>query len=85
MIVDENVSQARSKLTKYRRELPLEDIVAVTHRGERDLAIMRWELYEGLMATLEILSDSDLLEKVREGIRQADDGKLVALEDIVGD
>ena len=85
MIVDENVSQARSKLTKYRRELPVEDIVAVTHRGERDLALMRWELYEGLMATLEILSDSDLLGKVREGIRQADDGKLVALEDIVSD
>jgi PHD/YefM family antitoxin component YafN of YafNO toxin-antitoxin module len=37
--------------------------------GKPVLAIMPWELYDGLMETLEILGDPEQVAQLREGIR----------------
>lgn len=47
----------------------------VTKGRKPVLAIMPWNLYEGLIETLEILSDKEFMVSLREGIKEADEGK----------
>lgn len=32
------------------------------------MALMRWELYEGLVSTLEVLSDRELMDQLRASL-----------------
>jgi PHD/YefM family antitoxin component YafN of YafNO toxin-antitoxin module len=81
MVTDKSVSETRLKLTALQDELDVEDVVAVTRRKERALALMRWELYEGLISTLEILSDDELMQSVRAGLDDLREGRVVSLDE----
>ena len=81
MVTDKSVSETRLKLTSLQDELDVEDVVAVTRRKERALALMRWELYEGLISTLEILSDDELMQSVRAGLDDLREGRVVSLDE----
>lgn len=81
MVTDKSVSETRLKLTSLQDELDVEDVVAVTRRKQRTLALMRWELYERLMSTLEILSDDELMKSVRAGLDDLREGRLVSLDE----
>lgn len=43
---------------------------------------MSMELFESLLETIEIISDKEFLTEVREGIRQADAGETIGLEQL---
>ena len=77
------ITEAREKLTElpwaFSRRLSV-DAIAVTRRGEPVLAILPWEFYDGLVETLEILSDKELTESLRKGIKEATMGKLIPWE-----
>ncbi len=81
MVTDKSVSETRLKLTSLQDELDVEDVVAVTRRKKRALALMRWELYEGLISTLEILADEELMQSVRAGLDDLREGRVVSLEE----
>jgi PHD/YefM family antitoxin component YafN of YafNO toxin-antitoxin module len=81
MVTDKSVSETRLKLTSLQDELDVEDVIAVTRRKERALALMRWELYEGLISTLEILSDDELMQSVRAGLDDLREGRVVSLDE----
>ena len=81
MVTDKSVSETRLKLTSLQDELDVEDVVAVTRRKERALALMRWELYEGLISTLEILSDNELMQSVRAGLDDLRERRVVSLDE----
>jgi PHD/YefM family antitoxin component YafN of YafNO toxin-antitoxin module len=77
------IIEARKKLTSLPEEFEREPemgAVAVTRRGKPVLAVMSWELYESLVETLEILGDAELLTALRQGIKEAEEGKEVAWE-----
>ena len=81
MVTDKSVSETRLKLTSLQDELDVEDVIAVTRRKERALALMRWELYEGLISTLEILADDELMQSVRAGLDDLREGRVVSLDE----
>ncbi|MDD3847616.1 MAG: type II toxin-antitoxin system Phd/YefM family antitoxin [Syntrophorhabdaceae bacterium] len=73
--------EARKKLTSLPEELEgrMEDsAVAVTRRGKPVLAIMTWELFEAIYETLEVMGDEQLMKSLRQGIREAREGKTVS-------
>ena len=76
MIEDIPITKARHQLTslpeRFAKELAA---VAVTRRGKPVLAIMPWELYQSIIETLEILGDKDLMVMLRQGIKEAKEGK----------
>lgn len=55
--------------------------VAVTRRGKPVLAIMTWEDYEAIMETLEVLSDEEAMDQLRQSIREVKEGKTVPWEE----
>lgn len=80
MVTKKSVSETRLTLTSLQDELNVDDVIAVTRRGEPEMALMRWELYEGLVSTLEILSDRELMDQLRASLEDARDGRLVTLD-----
>ena len=77
--------EARKRLTSLPEEMAKErrpGVVAVTRRGKPVLAVMSWELYEGIQETLEILSDPELMADIRQGIKEMQEGKLIPWEQV---
>ena len=69
---------ARRELTKLPEQLEAEPAtIAVTRRGKPVLAIMTWEDYQSIQETLEILSDAEAVEQLRESIREVREGKTI--------
>jgi len=46
------------------------------------MAVMSWELYEGLLETLEILSDSVLMKNLKKGIEDVKAGRTHSLPEV---
>lgn len=75
------ITEAREELTALPDRLShTHETVTVTRRGKPVLAILPWEEYEALVETLEILSDEHAMADLRQGIKEARQGKLIPWE-----
>jgi PHD/YefM family antitoxin component YafN of YafNO toxin-antitoxin module len=75
--------EARQKLTTLPETFaqdPEMEAVAITRRGQPVLAVMPWELYEALIETLDVLGDEDLMQDLRQSLREAEEGQLIPWE-----
>lgn len=77
-----NITQARSRLLSLPRQLSAGGVhaVAVTQRGKPVLAIVPYELYEGILETLEVLADPGQFADPRRSVREMKQGKAVPWE-----
>jgi antitoxin YefM len=76
------ITAAREQLTSIRNKMRIDETIAVTNRGKKVLALMRWEKYEAIRETLSILEDEELIKKLRRSIRESEAGKLIPLEEV---
>lgn len=77
--------EARNRLSNLPEEFaqsPEMGAVAITRRGKPVLVVMLWELYESLIETMEIMSDSELMANIRQGIREIEEGKGIPFEQV---
>ena len=82
MIKDISITAARHELTSLPERLAEQPgAVAETRRGKPVLAILPWELYESIVETLEILGDDALMDALRKGVQELQEGRGVAWED----
>jgi antitoxin YefM len=79
------VTKAKSELLDIIRRLEtVDDTVAVTKNGVPAAVILSIEKYEGLLETLDILSDPKTIKSLRTSIRQAGRGKWLKYEEVFG-
>ena len=79
------ITRARSQLLELAEELtrkPEIGAVAVTKRGQPVLALVPWEVYEGIVETLEILGDEALMALLRQSVKEAARGKVIPWKDV---
>jgi prevent-host-death family protein len=79
------ISEARARISQLAERLGAEpgvDAVTVTRRGRPVLAIMSWDLFDGLMETLEILGDKSLMAALRQSIQEMEAGNLVPWDEV---
>ena len=77
--------EARARLTRLPEELKQKSrmsTAAVTRKGQPVLAIMPWELYEGLIETMEILADRSLMKALKESLEDVKKGETYSEEDV---
>lgn len=77
------IIEARKRLTSLPEQFekePHTQAVAITRRGKPVLAVLSWELYESIIETMEILGDEELMAALRQGIREAEEGKGIPWE-----
>jgi antitoxin YefM len=79
------ISKAKSDLLEIIRRLEnVEDAVAVTKNGVPAAVILSMERYQGLLETLDILSDEKTMKSLRTSFRQARKGKWVKYDEVFG-
>jgi len=62
------ITEARKKFMALPDQADEEQVLAVTRRNKKVMAVMSWDLYEGLLETVEILSDPELMKFVKASI-----------------
>ena len=75
------ITKARNQFMKLPDKTADNQIIAVTRRNREVMALMSWELYEGLLETIEILADPDLMRDIKEGMEQIKSGKTYSIEE----
>jgi prevent-host-death family protein len=75
------ITEARNKFMKLPEQAAKDQIFAVTRRNKEVMAVMSWELYEGLLETLEVLSDPELMKHLRTAIEDVRAGRTHSLSD----
>ncbi|MBW1893056.1 MAG: type II toxin-antitoxin system Phd/YefM family antitoxin [Deltaproteobacteria bacterium] len=75
------ITKARNKFMKLPDQATQEGIIAVTRRNKEVMAVMSWELYEGLIETLEVMSDPELMEHLKEGLEDVKAGRTYSLSE----
>ena len=77
------IVQARAMLSQLPERLSAENrAVALTRHGKPVLAVMPWDLFESIMATMEIMGDVDMMAALRQGIEDVREGNLIPLEQV---
>lgn len=72
------ITEARDELTSLPDQLRhTHETVTVTRRGKPVLAILPWEEYEALVETLDVMADDELMASLRQGIKEATQGKTI--------
>ena len=74
------ITEARNKLMQLPDEAARNEIIVITRRNKEIMALMSWELYEGLLETIEILGDPELMKDLKKGMEQVRSGKTHTLE-----
>ena len=73
------ITEARNKFMKLPDEAARHEILAVTRRNKEVMAVMSWELYEGLLETLEVLADPALMSHLKKGLEDVKAGRTRSL------
>jgi antitoxin YefM len=77
------ISKAKSDLLEIIRRLEnVEDAVAVTKNGVPAAVILSMDKYQGLLETVDILSDDKAMKSLRTSLRQARKGKWVKYDEV---
>ena len=80
-----SVTEAKSRLLSLVRDLKTKDeIVAITRDGVPSAVLLSMEQFEGLMETIEILSDQKAMRSLRRSLKQAEAGRWVSDERVFG-
>jgi len=73
------ITEARNKFMKLPDQAAKDQVIAVTRRNKEVMAVMSWEMYEGLLETLEVLSDRELMNNLRKGVEDVKAGRTHSL------
>jgi antitoxin YefM len=76
------ITETRRQLLNLPDQLADEPVI-ITRHGKPAMVALGYEQFESLMETLEVLSDPDLMVRLRQSITQADSGETIALEDAI--
>jgi antitoxin YefM len=75
------ITEARNRFMKLPDQAAKHEILAVTRRNKEVMAVMSWELYEGLLESLEVLSDPKLMVQLKEGMEDVKAGRTHSLSE----
>ena len=75
------ITEARKKFMKLPDQAAGHQVIAVTRRNREVMAVMSWEMYEGLLETIEVLSDGELMNNVRKGVEDIKAGRIRSLSE----
>ena len=78
------MTEFRERVTRLPEELSREGwtSLAVTRRGKPVLAVIPWELYEGIIETMEILGDAKMMEALRQGVEDIKAGRTYSMDEM---
>ena len=80
------VTKAKSKLLDIIRKIESsDDTVAITKNGVPEAVLLSMNKFEGLVETLEVLSDEKKMKSLRKSIKEAREGKWLDFDEVFGE
>jgi antitoxin YefM len=80
------ITKAKSKLLDIIRKIEnSDDTVAITKNGVPEAVLLSMSKFEGLVETLEVLSDETAMKSIRKSIKEARDGKWFDFDEVFGE
>ena len=80
------VTKAKSKLLDIIRKIESsDDTVAITKNGVPEAVLLSMSKFEGLVETLEVLSDEAAMKSIRKSIKEAREGKWLDFDEVFGE
>lgn len=76
------ITETRKQLLTLPEQLTDEPVI-ITKHGKPAMVALGYEQFESIMETLEVLSDPELMNILRQSLAQADQGETLALEDAI--
>ena len=76
MVKQMSISETRRRITSLEDDLSYEDTISVTNHGKEIFALLRWDTYESIAETLDIMSDESLVADLKTGLRQLGNNEL---------
>ena len=77
------ITKAKSKLLDIIRKIESsDDTVAITKNGIPEAVLLSMNKFEGLVETLEILSDENVMKSIRKSIKEAGQGKWIDFDEV---
>ncbi len=79
------ITKAKNQLLDLVRDLQAEDdIVAITKNGVPAAVLLSVERFEGLLETIDILSDERAMKSLRRSLREARAGRWLRHDEVFG-
>ena len=78
------IAEAQQKLSELCNQLTEEPAI-ITKDGKPVMITFGLEQFESLMETIDIISNKDFLQELKQGIQQAEQGETVTLEELKAD
>ena len=80
------ITKAKSKLLDIIRKIESsDDTVAITKNGVPEAVLLSMSKFEGLVETLEVLSDEIAMKSIRKSIKEAREGKWLDFDEVFGE
>ena len=80
-----SITEAKTRLLDLVRYLKeKDDIVAITKNGVPAAVLLSVEKFEGLLETIDILSDEKAVKSLRRSLREARAGRWIGHEEVFG-
>ena len=76
-----SISETRKRITSLENDLSFNDTISVTNHGKEVFALLRWDTYESIAETLDIISDEALYDDLKIGIKQFENDSLIDFEE----
>ena len=81
MVRQLSISETRKRITSLEDDLSFNDTISVTNHGKEVFALLRWDTYESIAETLDIISEEALYDDLKIGIKQFENNSLIDFED----
>jgi antitoxin YefM len=79
------VTKAKANLLDLVRKIKdTDDTIAITKNGMPEVVLISMDKFQGLLETMEILSDEKAMKAIRKSIREADKGIWVNFKEVIG-
>lgn len=80
------ITQAKAKLLDMVRQLhDTNDTIAITKNGVPEAVMLSMRKFEGLLETLDILSDSDAMKQLKASIEDAKKDRFIDMDEVFKD
>jgi len=76
-----SITEARNSFMKLPEKTDKNQVIAITRRNKEIMAVMSWDLYEGLLETIEILADPEMMGRIKNGLKEIEAGKAYSIEE----
>ena len=80
------VTKARANLLELVRKIKdSDDTIAITKNGMPEVVLISMDKFQGLLETMEILSDAKAMKSIRKSIREADKGIWIDFDEVIAE